>query len=334
MWREKYEPRGRTAAVLAVILLIPSLGANTARPPRLEIWGFHAPWDPRSATSVAHHGEQLAAVVSGWMTLDSLSGAPVLRYTDTVTVPRRTRRFALVTTYSGSTFHPELVRHLGTDRALLGQSAGAIARLATDGRYQGLVLDLEGQTAADTAALAAALHAIVDSAHRRGVTPVAIAVAPADTLAYTRQAVQSADLLVVMLYDQHWATSDPGPIVSPQWLAPLLSIWVNRFGAARIVAGLPIYGYAWNRGPRATAVSYQDVVQFGRRTGLPLTRDTTSAMLHVARPDSVDIWVSDAPLLATLVAIVKHSDVHRIALWRLGLEDPAIWGPAGIVSTR
>jgi spore germination protein YaaH len=35
--------------------------------------------------------------------------------------------------------------------------------------------------------------------------------------------------------------------------------------------------------------------------------------------------VTDAELLATLVDEVRRSGVHTISLWRLGLEDPAVW---------
>lgn len=342
MWRETYDliargaqrrqgsPRRTLRAMVVVASTACALGF-AAGPLALEVWGFYAPWDPRSATSVAQHGAQVAVMVTGWMTLDSISGLPGLRYPDTLALPRRTSRFALVTTYAGAGFHPDLVRRLAADSAQLGRAAGAIAAQATAGRYRGLVLDIEGQTPADTGALAAMLRAVVDSAHRHGIAPVMIAVAPADSVAYAPRVLRHADLLLVMLYDQHWATSIAGPIVSAEWLAPLLAWWVDRAGAARIVAGLPTYGYAWRRGAPASVVSYADAVQLAKQAGLPLTRDTTSGMLHIGRADSVDVWVSDAPLLATLTGLVKRAGVRRIALWRLGLEDPAIWGPAGIL---
>jgi spore germination protein YaaH len=275
--------------------------------------------------SVAAHDGQLAVVVSGWIALDSVSGAPATRYPDTLRLRGRARRFALVTTYARDRFHPELIRQLGGDSAARGRVAGAIAALAAAGDYRGLVLDFEGQTPADTAALAVVVRAVADSAHRRRIAPVAIAVPPAESIAYAPRVLRGADLLLVMLYDQHWATSTPGPIASPEWVASLLSVWVAQAGASRIVAGLPAYGYAWAPDASASVVSYADVAAFAARTGLPLVRDTVSQMLHVVRPDSVDIWVSDAPLLATLVGEVEHAGVHRIALWRLGLEDPAVW---------
>jgi hypothetical protein len=38
------------------------------------------------------------------------------------------------------------------------------------------------------------------------------------------------------------------------------------------------------------------------------------------------IWVTDAALLERLVAESKALGVRRFAMWRLGQEDPAIWG--------
>jgi spore germination protein YaaH len=317
--------RGAVIAVLwATVPAIAVLGM-AGRP---DVWGFHAPWDPRSAASVAAHADQLAVVVSGWIALDSTSGAPAMRYPDTLRLRGHARRFALVTTYARDRFHPELIRQLGSDAAARERVAGAIATLAVAGDYRGLILDFEGQTPADTAALAAVVRAVADSAHRHRIAPVTVAVPPAESIAYAPRVLRAADLLLVMLYDQHWATSPPGPIASPEWVASLLGTWVERAGASRIVAGLPAYGYAWAPGANASVVSFGDVAALARRTGLPLVRDTIAQMLHVTRADSVDIWVSDAPLLATLVAEVERTGVRHIALWRLGLEDPAIWQAA------
>ena len=49
---------------------------------RVERWGFTAPWDPRSAASVAAHGRELDAIVTGWITLDSITGSPSSAYSD------------------------------------------------------------------------------------------------------------------------------------------------------------------------------------------------------------------------------------------------------------
>jgi spore germination protein YaaH len=42
-------------------------------------------------------------------------------------------------------------------------------------------------------------------------------------------------------------------------------------------------------------------------------------------PDGWELWVSDAVLLGTLHREVSALGVSRLAYWRLGLEDPAMW---------
>jgi len=306
-------------------LTVMSIAAAERNGPRAEFWGFAAPWDPRSAQSVQAHGGQLSAIVTGWFALDSVSASPMTLYPDTVHVPASTRRFALVTTYVLDRFHPEVLRQLATDPIRLAQVAGQIADMASGGGYRGLVLDFEGLTPADTAALTTVVQAVADSAHGRHISPVAVAVPPADTVAYGARVLQGADLILVMLYDEHWATSSPGAIASPEWVQRLLDARIAEAGADRIVASLPSYGYEWTPGATAAVISYGDAERFARDAGLGLARDSASETLYAARPDSAEVWVSDARLLQKLVADAERKGVTRFAFWRLGTEDPKTW---------
>lgn len=267
----------------------------------------------------------LRVVISGWLRLDTLTSMPIAVYPDTIHIPRGPRRFALVTSYQRDRFHRETIERLAADADLRARSAGAIAHWAKDHGYQGLILDFESLTRDDTVALATVVRAIVDSAHRLHVRPVTVAVVPTDTLVYAGRHLASADLLLAMLYDEHWASGPPGPIASPNWVRQALAIRVAEVGAKRLVAGLPTYGYLWKQPPPASVLSYADAEQQASRLGVPLARDSASATLHFVGPDSAQAWVADAQLTRTLVAIAESLGVRRFALWRLGLEDPAMW---------
>ena len=70
----------------------------------------------------------------------------------------------------------------------------------------------------DLPVLLAVTKAIADSARAHGVGSVGLAIPALDTAAYPARALlRSLDFLVVMLYDQHWLTSSPGPIAAPDW---------------------------------------------------------------------------------------------------------------------
>jgi spore germination protein YaaH len=319
-----------TCAGLASLAAAPGIARAqllTATPPT-ELWGFAAPWDPRSAATLAQHAPALRVVVSGWLRLDTISALPVSAYRDTVSVPFGTRRYLLVTTYARDRFHPEIVRRLATDATLRTRSAAAIALWAYQHRYRGIVLDFESLAPADSSALSAVVSAIAAAAHRRHVRPVTVAVPPADTLTFAPRRLGAADLLLPMLYDEHWSTGAPGPIASPGWVRQLLAPWVASAGASRLVVGLPVYGYLWKAPAPATVLSFSDAQREVASLGLTLDRDSASASLHYARPDSAQGWVADAELLRMLMREGQDAGVHRFALWRLGLEDPAIWPPS------
>jgi spore germination protein YaaH len=312
-------------------LAVAPVTARAQAPPATaspELWGFAAPWDPRSAATVAQHAAALRVVISGWLRLDTITALPVSAYRDTVPVPPGTRRFVLVTTYARDRFHPEIIRRLAADPALRTRSAAAIALWAYRHRYRGIVLDFESLAPADSNALSAAVRSIVAAAHRRHVRPVTVAVPPADTLTFAARRLTAADLLLPMLYDEHWSTGVPGPIASPGWVRQLLAPWVATAGASRLVAGLPVYGYLWKASAPATVLSFGDAQREAATLGVTLDRDSASASLHYIRPDSAQGWVADAELLHTLMRAAEDAGIHRFALWRLGLEDPAIWPAA------
>ena len=296
-----------------------------------ERWGFSAPWDARSAVSVRAHGAALDGVVLGWLPLDTLTGLPLAPYTDSLAalLPNGVRRMALVTSYLGDRFHPALIRRLALDSAALTRSASAISESIVRGGYRGVVLDFEGMTGADTALTRAVVASIASAVRARGVGPVVVAISPTDTVAYPARLFEaSADLLLVMLYDEHWATSPPGPIASPDWVRRGLALRVAESGPSRIVAALPLYGYLWRTNRHAETISLLDAARLAAEAGIALDRDPASATLRAAQPgaNGWTLWVSDAVLLRALEREVSALGVRRLAYWRLGLEDPAFWG--------
>ena len=123
---------GSSASQLFVVLgcVIGCTPAQTRTARKNEFWGFTAPWDPRSARSVAAHGAQLDAIVSGWIALDSTSFQPVVLVQNSTVIRTGThqRYMALVTSYQGTRFHPEVVRGIAEDSTVLAITAGPSAQ--------------------------------------------------------------------------------------------------------------------------------------------------------------------------------------------------------------
>src|ERR1700682_572551 len=245
---------GRAWLVSAAIVLAMACAHCPSEPNApIDYWGFAGPWDKRSDVSIKQHGATLARIITGWVALDTTSFLPLQVYpdsfrTDIMVAPRT---MALITSYYGSRLHPEILRGLGGSPEAAGITAGAIAALIDSTAYRGVVIDFEGMTPRDLDALLAVTRAVADSVRAHGVHTVVVAVPAGDTAAYpSALLLESADLIMAMLYDQHWSASPPGPIASPDWVARNLGTRVAEVGAARIVAAFPLYGYRWRKSAR------------------------------------------------------------------------------------
>lgn len=320
-------------SMVAATLAVVSCLALPARPPGgVEFWGFTGPWDPRSHESVRANSDKLSRVITGWVTLDSLSFRPVRLYQDTTARDPSLagRRMALITTYEGSRFHPEIIRGLGSSGEVAAITAGAVAAVIDSGGYSGVVIDFEGMTTRDLDALRLVTRAVSDSLRAHGVTTIAIAVPAADTAAYPGALLlEAGDVIMPLLYDQHWSASPPGPIASPEWVRRQLGMRVAEVGAERIVAALPVYGYRWRRAAETEVISFEDARRLSVMTNTALTRDLGSATLNASSPEGWEVWVSDRVLVETLVRDARRLGVTTFALWRLGLEDPSVWQAIG-----
>ena len=329
--------------ILAGALLVNGCRTNVASPapapspptpppypadlPLGQFWAFTAPWDARSDSSLRAHRSELHAAVTGWIQLDSLTGRPELLYPDNP--PRNgapVSRFALVTTWHGQGFHPEVVRRLGASSKALAAVASRLGRIVASHRYQGLVLDLEQQSAADTALTARVVRTLADSARGHGASTIVVALPAADTAAYpTRAFFPAADFALIMLYDEHWSTSAPGPVATPDWVRRTLAQRIADVGAEHIVAALPLYGYLWRGSRPAEALGFADARRAAAQANVEIVRDPASRSLHAIQPGSWELWSADAELLSALRHEVATLGVTRIALWRLGQEDPGVW---------
>lgn len=324
---ERRAPRARRFAALVGLL------ALAACAPRPKVWVFTAPWDAASDSAIARRVTGDARLVTGWLALDTLAGPPKRLFVDRVALDdsRRTERFVLVTSFLGDRFHPETVRRLAMDPEERTRAAGALRAMVRDLRYTGVILDLEALAPADTLALATVVQSLATAAREAGAREVAIAVPALDTVAFPpRLLLQYVDRLVVMLYDQHWAGGEPGPVADRAWAREALTRWVAMAGADRIVAAYPTYGYHWKTGAPTEVVGFQDLQRISRASGLAATRDTLSGSLKLSLGDSGTIWLADGPLLAQYLQDARALGVRTVALWRLGLEDPAIWTVLGV----
>jgi len=139
------------------------------------------------------------------------------------------------------------------------------------------------------------------------------------------------DYFVLMAYGfRTEASPTPGPTAPADWLAGVLAYTVDRVPREKLVVALPWWGLDWNlaTGPPAISRRYSDIPPLmagGDAAYVPgllanRLRYTQAGQAH-------EVWFEDRRSFLEKVDLVRRYGIARVAGWRLGHEDPAIWQP-------
>lgn len=225
---------------------------------------------------------------------------------------------------------PAVFHVLLTHPAYRARAVGNLVRLVESGGYDGLNLDFEGVRASDRAAFTRFVRTLAAALHARGdyltlSVPAETADEPANpwTGAYDYRALgRAADLLLVMAYDDHWAGGPPGGVAPTPWVEAVVRYAVRAVGPGKVVLGVPAYGYDWGGAAPAQPLSYAQAVALDDA----YARGRAGAHFAYVSGGTVhEVYFEDLATFRAKAGLAVAYDLRGIALWRLGIEDPAIW---------
>lgn len=339
----KAVPMGRT--VVAAIdreILAPRPVALAAAPPGhtrktsslpplpagLVLGYFYAPGNPPNAVATLQkYANVLTGIIPFWYSIDAsgmLSGSTdpaVQRWT----AAHHLLTFALVQSSEGqAVFGPLLNSASARTRAIAN-----LLTLVEANDFNGVNLDWEGIAPADRHQFTTFVQQLAVVFHRQGyyVTlslPAETSDNPIDSWsgAYNYQALgQAADLLMIMAYDQHWSGGSPGPIASPQWVDQVLSYAISVVKPGKVILGIPGYGYDWG-GSSTVALSYPQAEQLKQEYA---PNSSANHFSYVQNGVIHSVWFENTQSFLSKIQLVAGFELHGIALWRIGIEDPKIW---------
>lgn len=136
------------------------------------------------------------------------------------------------------------------------------------------------------------------------------------------------DRLFLMLYDEHWATGDPGPIASQGWFVQRLQEAIRQTGRDKAIATIANYGYDWTPGHPAEALSIEEAWLSARDSQATIRFDAASGNAAFDYDDDGaphHVWLLDAASGWNQLRAAHLEGVAGVALWRLGSEDPGLW---------
>jgi len=154
----------------------------------------------------------------------------------------------------------------------------------------------------------------------------------------------NADGLIVMNYDEHETTSDPGPIASQPWFLNNLVRVLKVVPKQKIICAVGNFGYDWTmsipdpkdkKHPKPKVLDtedlhVQDVWQRASDADADLDLDYDSLNPHFAYIDEDNhvrhvVWFLDSVTLLDEMRGARALGLQTFALWRLGEEDRSLW---------
>jgi spore germination protein len=137
-----------------------------------------------------------------------------------------------------------------------------------------------------------------------------------------------ADQLTLMTYEEHWETSEPGPVASTPWVRSILEYARTVIPSDKLYVGLPFYGYDWGNSPTAAGLTYAEVVDRIRRYTPQVRWDERAQSPHFTYNEDGEehvVWFEDRRSLESKLRLFQSLGVRNVVIWRLGGEDPAFW---------
>jgi cellulose synthase/poly-beta-1,6-N-acetylglucosamine synthase-like glycosyltransferase/spore germination protein YaaH/peptidoglycan/xylan/chitin deacetylase (PgdA/CDA1 family) len=304
--------------------------------------GFYVSWDADSRQSLKEHVNAMDVVAPAWIALKDTNGG--VEITDD---PEATALIA-------SAAHPPAVipvvhnAHQDIWDTALGNAVilnpasedaliASLIKQADKHGYSGYMFDLENLSpqaiAAYPAFIARARAALKPLGREVWVT------APFDDEDWQFAKMQAAaDTLVLMAYDQHYGTGDPGPAAGQDWFEKYLDIRLSGLDPDKTIMAFGSYGYDWKaKDPagqnRADALTFAEAISLARDANAPIRMDDNELNPSFSYADetgvSHTVWFLDATTLFNQIKVTDPWHVRGYAMWRLGTEDPGVWSVFG-----
>ena len=141
-----------------------------------------------------------------------------------------------------------------------------------------------------------------------------------------------ADRVIVMAYDEHWSSSVPGPVASIDWCRKVAAYALSKVDPSKLVMGAPFYGRAWADKNPSRAYRYSGISSLLEEKGIgQVQRQDDIPYVEYLETVSVKVYFDDSASTLSRLGMYRAASVGKVAFWRLGQEDPAVW--AGICVT-
>ncbi|HTO72781.1 MAG TPA: glycosyltransferase [Gemmatimonadales bacterium] len=302
--------------------------------------GFYVNWDDNSLVSLRQRIDSLDWVVAEWVLLGrGADSVPFSYQVDRRVLALAARGehhpqvLALITNFTGEDFDPRAVAKLIDHPRIRKKAIADLVAMLEQYNLAGVTIDFEQ--------IPPAMHPRILSFLRE----LKAALAPSGRLLTQALPVDDPtwpiaeyarinDRVFAMLYDEHDASDEPGPIASNAWFVRSLDQVLRSLPPEKVIAAVGQYGYHWvDTTETAEQLDFQEMIQLARDAEVHPALDSITGNPTFSWTDSTDVrhivWYLDAVTAFNEVRLALARGVAGVGVWRLGSEDPSIWSVLG-----
>ncbi len=323
--------------------------AATANKGPAIVAAFYAPWQETGLHSLRANASKMTHLLPSWVHLTADGAGLDLHDWDPNLTPHNndvldiahTNNLAIVPVFSNaqlSDFDPDRAHRLLTSPELQDKVIHQLRDWVVQYHFQGINIDFENLKDGDYDLLYAFVQrtrAVFAPNHLSVSVDLEASGGLEGKVDWRRMAALS-DFVIVMAYDEHAETSDPGPIASMGWYRNVVEHAVATIPRDKLVIGLANYAYDWTKGEKdAEPLTYQEALvraQEYRPDEKPADiidfdeDELNPTFWYVDRDDKDhEVWMLDAITAANEWMVAETYAPRGVAVWVLGSTDPSIW---------
>jgi len=144
---------------------------------------------------------------------------------------------------------------------------------------------------------------------------------------------QSADYLVIMLYDKHSDGGPAGPVSPYSWVSDNMQWFLHtaHIPPQHLALAAGVYGYDWVvGGTTATEMPLTQVTSRQKAVGATKHVDGASENPYYHYTDANGrrhvVWYQDQDTVLQRLRLAQKLGLRGVAIWALGEETPGVWG--------
>ncbi len=297
---------------------------------RPVVIGFYVNWDRASIVSLRLNLHHLTHLAPEWLIVANSKG-DLTDETDNavVDIAREAKLpiLAVVTNFRngwrGGDLHTILNNAAASENLIDNIHSNLVEH-----HFAGVMIDLEQARPADRQKLIHFMAALRARLQPEGLL-LAQSVPTGDAAYDLARLAEINDLLVPMVYDEHYQSGTPGPIASQDWFESELDQIGKAVPEEKTVIGIGNYGYDWIIGGKGgVEASYNDVMAAANANHVMLDWDGNSAnpvLRYNHSGKQHEVWFLDAVSALNQIRTIHERGFRGIGIWRLGAEDPELF---------